>query len=219
MQRFFRGLFIASSLLIPAFATQAHVAHADSTKPSAAAAIAGAPLVLPSNQSGTITSSDGGVVAATIANRAAASTSITPTYAATTPNVQARISGPKTVGLNASASYTITLRNDGASADGDLFVSVSTASGFELTSRSPNWAGLNCSQGSDRGGARLDCLGGTLAAGETITLEIGTVVTSTGWNVIEVGAGTAGDIQTTPSGARSAGNVKYDSADAIWINQ
>ncbi len=81
------------------------------------------------------------------------------------------ITGPASVSDGINAVYTAIIRNDGAAASGDVEVVIGMSGALEAWDSISQTIGLSCTQGSGKDANTFTCEGGTLAAGQTATLQ------------------------------------------------
>jgi hypothetical protein len=97
---------------------------------------------------------------------------LAPLAAPTKPDLDAvSITGPASVSEDVNAVYTATIRNDGTTANGNVEVVIGMSGAFQAWDSIQQSIGLNCTQGSGQGANTFTCEGGTLAAGQTATLQ------------------------------------------------
>jgi hypothetical protein len=95
----------------------------------------------------------------------------TPTPA-TKPDLDAvSIAGPATVSSDINQVYTATIRNDGAAANGNVEVVIGMSGALQAWDTPSQTIGLSCTLGSGSGANTYSCEGGTLAAGQTATIQ------------------------------------------------
>ena len=100
--------------------------------------------------------------------------------------VAVSIIGPTSVSNGINAVYTATIRNDGTATNGNVEVVVSFEDALQAWDSIQQSIGLSCTQGSGYDVNKFTCEGGTLAAGQTATLQFRAHAASTGSGTIRV---------------------------------
>jgi hypothetical protein len=90
----------------------------------------------------------------------------------TQPDLEAvQIAGPSSVSDSVNAVYTATVRNNGSAATGNVEVVVGMSGALQAWDPIVQNIGLACTQGSGKDANTFTCEGGTLAAGQSTTLQ------------------------------------------------
>ena len=104
---------------------------------------------------------------------------------ATKPDFEAvQIAGPTTIRDGDNVAYSATIRNDGSVANGSVEVTIGFAGGLQALDNLVQSISLNCSQGPS--GTNFTCQGGTLTAGQQVTLQFRVHATASGQAAITV---------------------------------
>lgn len=109
----------------------------------------------------------------------------TPTPAPTKPDLDAvSIGGPATFTVITNQVYTATIRNDGAAANGNVEVAIGLSGVLQAWDTPVQTIGLSCSLGTGTGANTWTCEGGTLASGQTATIQFPVHASSAGKGTI-----------------------------------
>jgi hypothetical protein len=114
-----------------------------------------------------------------------AGASSTPTPAPTKPDLDAvSIAGPASFSVIVNQVYTATVSNNGTAANGNVEVVVGMSGVLQAWDTPIQNIGLSCALGTGTGANTWTCEGGTLAAGQTATIQFRVHADSTGKGTI-----------------------------------